>query len=317
MKQPLSTPVQAATCAPTDQARSGLSRPPASVTCQSDLQSSGEHFAYVTGLPEDRTGHGQMGRLPGKVWGGVQSPTPSPEPLPALHIYRPEGPLTARVGFEDRAHHMGRTGWTPALGDAASPAPLVLRWSSSPSPAPSAQTHSVTQRSWASGAGAGAGAWTSAHSGCPVALTDIFHLAFWGQATLVPGISLPDRQVTGPDHLLPVRFCVSTCSHLPGLAWAQDAALWGAWHLPVLLRPGHVLGCQALPLPRRTWTPLTPSPGRDPTQREAAVPRYEGPAPTPAPAWSGPVPAGQGRSPLSATRSAEPGLRQQRRTSCS
>ena len=95
MRQPPPTPVQAATCAPTDQRRSGLSRPlPASVTCQSDLQSSGEHSAYVTGLPQrTRLGHRQMGETPREGVGrGAEPHTVPGSPLPALHVYRPEGP---------------------------------------------------------------------------------------------------------------------------------------------------------------------------------------------------------------------------------
>lgn len=86
---------------------------------------------------------------------------------------------------------------------------------------------------------------------------------------MVPGITRL-AGVAGPDRLLPVEVLRL---HIQPHAWPgfglRIAALWGvrAQPLPYAAASRHVLGCQALSLPRRTWTPLTPSPGRSRTTR--------------------------------------------------
>lgn len=116
------------------------------------------------------SGTARWGRPPGKVWGGVQSPTPSPgAPSQPSTFTGRKGPDRSVWGLSGRPSH-GQDWLTPALWrSAASPA----RWSCGGLLVPARPSLSpdslVTQRSWASGAGAGAGAWTSAHSGCPVA----------------------------------------------------------------------------------------------------------------------------------------------------
>ena len=164
--------------------------------------------------------------------------------------------------------------------------PLVLPWSSSPSPALSQPR--LTRHSEKPGVQGQSRSMDECPQWVSCRAIDIFHLAFWGQATLVPGITCLTG-VTGPDYLLPVRFCVSTCSHLPGLALGSGSLPCGArGHSPslVLLRPDTCWVAKLCLFPAGHGPP-SPLPQGDPTQREAAVPQVRGgpPAPHPTPAW--------------------------------
>lgn len=95
MKQPLPTPVQAATLLPLTSANQGSHDPLlASITCQNASQNSGEHFAYVTGLPQrTRLGNSQIGETPREGMGrGAEPHTLPGSPLPALHVHWREAP---------------------------------------------------------------------------------------------------------------------------------------------------------------------------------------------------------------------------------
>lgn len=114
------------------------------------------------------SGTARWGRPPGKVWEGVRSSTPSLGALSQPSTFT-GGKLPDRsVWGLSGGPWRGQDWLIPAhWRTAASPA----RWScggllvpAQPSLSPDSL---VTQRSQASGAGAGA--WTSAHSGCPVA----------------------------------------------------------------------------------------------------------------------------------------------------